>query len=100
MATQRELTEVAKSPHQDSEHHDENTETTDCDHQGNLPTRETRPFGFDGTNAEQDKQQWADKQRHERFFGARRGKLSTPNRASSRATSSFEPTLIIFISLV
>jgi hypothetical protein len=100
MAAQRELTEAAKSPHQDSEHHDENTKATDCNHQGNLPTRETRPLGFEGTNAKQDKQQWTDKQRHERFFGVCRGRWSTPNRASSSATSSFEPTLIIFISLV
>ena len=95
---QRELTEVAKSPHQDSEHHDENTEAADCDNEGDLPTRETRLFGFDGTDAQQDKQHWADKQRHERFFGACTGRLSTPKRASSKATSSFEPTLIIVIS--
>ena len=35
---QQALAEVAKSPHQDSEHHHENAEAADGDHEGNLPT--------------------------------------------------------------
>jgi hypothetical protein len=92
-----ELAEVTKSPHQDSQHHDENAQAADCDHKGNLPTGETRLFGFDSPDAQQDKQQWADKQCHLRFFGACTGRSSTPKSASSRATSSFEPILIIVI---
>ena len=103
--SRRELAEVTESPYQDSQHHDENEKAADGDHEGNLPAGTACLFGADRAYAQQDKQQRADKQGHLlRFgacrFGACRGRLSTPNNANSKATSSFEPTLIIFISCV
>jgi hypothetical protein len=66
----RQLAEIAKSPHQDSQHRDEDAQAADGDHQEDLPTGETCLFGFDSPDAQQDKQQWADQQCHLRRFGA------------------------------